>query len=151
MRLRGVLAGDQGGGGALGLVDLALQFTHLLLQRVTGLLGLVHGGLHGGDLLVALPFLGQGFARQVFVVGVESLACAVFPLLRLADVLLIFRVQAIVVAHGHGGRLHGLVQLGLHVRDGLPDGGVERGVLDGAHAFISLTAGDAAGAIENIG
>ena len=131
-------------------VDLALQLAHLLLERVAGLLRLIHGSLHGGDLLVAFRLLGQGLARQVFVVGVQGLTRAVLPLLRLAHVFLIFGVQPVIVAHGHGGRLHGFIQFVLHVRHGLPDGRVEGGILDGAHAFISLAAGDAAGAIENI-
>ena len=64
---------------------------------------LIHGCLHGGDLLVALGLLGQRLARQVFIAGVERHARAVFPFLRLAHVFLILGVQAVVIAHGHGG------------------------------------------------
>ena len=148
--LRGVFARDQGGGGALGFVDLAFEFANLLLQRIAGFLRLVDRSLHGCDLLVAFAFLGESFTGQIFVVGVERLPRAIFPFLRLTDVFLIFRVQAVIVAHRDSGRLHGFIQLRLHVGDGLPDGGVECSVFDGAHTFISLAAGDAAGAIKNI-
>ncbi len=103
-----------------------------------------------GHLLVALGFLGQRLLGQVFVAGVQRHAGAVLPLLRLADILLILGVQAVVVAHRHGGSLHHVVQLGPHVGHGLVDGRFESGVFHDAHALVGLAAGHAAQAAEHI-
>ena len=125
-------------------VTCCFSFSLVCLRAIDGL-------LHGGHLLVALGFLGQRLARQVLVAGVQRHARAVFPLLRLADVLLVFGVQAVVIAHGHGRSADHVVQVVLHVGHGLVHRRLESGVFDGAHSLVGLAARHAPHAAEQIG
>src|ERR1035437_6452243 len=77
----GVLARHQRARGALALVDLALEFAHLVLQLLAGRLGVVHRQLHGIDLRVAFGLLGERLLGQVLIAGVERHARAILPLL----------------------------------------------------------------------
>ena len=145
-----VLARDERVGGAFAIVDLVLEIGDLLLQRLAGLAGRIDRGLQRGDLLVGLGFAGERLFGEIFVAGVERLTGAVFPFLRLLDVLLIFGVELIVIAHGAGRSAHDVVQLVLHVGNGLADGGLEGGVFDGVHALVGLAARHASGAVEDV-
>jgi hypothetical protein len=145
----GVFARDQSGGGTLAFFNLVLEVANLLLQRIAGLTGGIDGGLQGRDLFIGLSFLGESFAREIFVAGVEGNTGAILPLLRLANILLLFGVKLVVIAHGHGGGLHHLVELGFHVLDSLTDSGFEVSVFDAVHAGVHLAASDAARTVED--